>query len=364
MTIPLISPQHYWHPDIAQLEKKILFHSTWIFAAKLSDLSGHQDFVTVEFFGMSIVVQNFDGDLRAFVNVCTHRFSRLQTECRGNRALVCPYHSWRFNKEGLPQGIPQKPHFGNIDKSTLASLRLQSWDVEVCGQFVFVKNPERKCPSLRTFLGSFYALLKDMSTGIAGEIDYCRMDLECNWKIAVENTLESYHVAPIHAKTFYKLGATGENFVMENMHSMWNAQLNEHTTASWQRVRSNYPNMNYSVSGYLHLYIYPNLTLATTNGASFSIQRFSPVTSETTRFETWAMACKVGELSASNRMVIDIMNKSVAEFNRNVFMEDKAICREVQLGVVNAKGLGILSDIEDRVFAFQKVYSAHLEELS
>ncbi len=362
MTRPLIKPHEYWDTETTLQEKENVFFSSWIYAAKLADLSKNNDFVTVNFLSHSIVVQNFDGDLKAFVNVCTHRFSRLHAACRGNRALICPYHSWSFNKDGMPQGIPQKPHFGDLDSATLESLRLDAWDLEICGQFIFVKHKKAHCGSLKDYLGSYYDVLLDISKGMAEEIDYFSIDLECNWKIAVENTLESYHVAPIHPKTFYRLGASGENFVIEKSHSSWNPQLNERTTQGWERAKNNYPDMQYNVSGYFHIYIYPNLTIATTNGASFSIQRFSPVTAGTTHFETWVSACKVGPLSSSNRVVIDMMNKSVGEFNRQVFMEDKAICREVQLGVLNADCPGLLSDIEDRVFAFQTAYRDGMDQ--
>jgi len=362
MSRPLIKPNEYWDEQTALQEKENVFFTSWIFAAKLSDLAKHNDFVTLEFFSHSIVVQNFDGDLRAFVNVCTHRFSRLHAACKGNRALICPYHSWSFNKDGMPQGIPQKPHFGDLDATTLESLRLEAWDLEICGQFVFVKHKNAACGTLKEYLASFYEVLLDISKGMAEEVDYFSMDLECNWKIAVENTLESYHVAPIHPKTFYRLGATGEKFTMDAAHSSWNPQLNERTTQGWQRARNNYPDMQYNVSGYFHIFIYPNLTVATTNGASFSIQRFSPVSPGVTHFETWALACKVGELSTSNRVIIDMMNKSVSEFNRQVFQEDKDICKEVQRGVINTNCPGLLSDIEDRVFAFQSAYRTGMDK--
>ena len=35
----------------------------------------------------SVVVQNFHGELRPFHNVCSHRFSRIRTNSKGNSGL-------------------------------------------------------------------------------------------------------------------------------------------------------------------------------------------------------------------------------------------------------------------------------------
>ncbi|NBV82813.1 aromatic ring-hydroxylating dioxygenase subunit alpha [bacterium] len=357
MVVPKIRPTEYFQPEIAAKEEESIFLNTWIFAGLISNLTNNNDFVTVDFFGQSIVVQNFDGELRAFKNVCTHRFSRLQTVCRGNRALVCPYHAWRFNKDGMPQGIPQKPHFGDLDSQTLESLRLPRWEVDRCGAFVFVKHPGGNCENLSDYLGKFKQVLESMSHGIGDEIDHFYTDLECNWKIAVENTLESYHVAPVHPETFFRLGASGNEFVFDQAHSSWNPKLNQKAIETWDRLSGNFLDMAYTIDGYFHVFIYPNLTIATTHGASFSVQKFTPVFADMTRFDSWVMGCRTSERSTtSNRAIVSAMNTSVAAFNRKVFTEDKVICKEVQLGVKNARSSGLLSDIEDRVHAFQAAY--------
>lgn len=356
MARPVISPEAYFAKHYLDIEKEKVFMNTWLYAGNLKDLSKHNDFVTLDFMSFSLVVQNFSGELRCFVNVCTHRFSRLQAAERGNRPLICPYHAWSFNKEGVPQGIPQKPHFGNLDAEDMKALCLKAWDLEVCGQFVFVKHPNASCDTLSDYLGHYYNELLTMSSAFSEEIDYLRLDLECNWKIAVENTLESYHVAPVHSKTFYKLGASGENFVFDHQHSSWHAALNEQTMKNFGSMQKHFPETKYAISGYKHIFIYPNLTIATTNGTTFSVQRFSPLSEQTTRFESWVFGCVVESPTDVNLSVIKMVNKSVIEFNRQVFQEDKDICREVQRGVVNAFNEGVLSDIEERVMCFQTIY--------
>jgi len=50
------------------------------------------------------------------------------------------------------------------------------------------------------------------------------------------------------------------------------------------------------------------------------------------------------------------MNKSVIDFNRAVFNEDKEICEQVQRGTAETALTGILSDEELRVGDFQTHY--------
>jgi phenylpropionate dioxygenase-like ring-hydroxylating dioxygenase large terminal subunit len=111
-----ISPYHYHNQEVFEKEKSQIFHNNWIFVAFGNDLLNHNDFVTKTIGGIPIVIQNFNGNIKAFMNVCSHRFSTIQNEEKGNRALFCPYHGWSFDKEGMPNGIPKKPLFKDFSK--------------------------------------------------------------------------------------------------------------------------------------------------------------------------------------------------------------------------------------------------------
>ena len=104
----LIDPAEYSSGDVFGAEMKRLFTSGFQFAGMRRDLAQDKDFVTVDLPGLAIVVQNFRGELRAFRNVCSHRFSRLQWEERGNRPLACRYHGWAYDAQGCP-GEPAAP---------------------------------------------------------------------------------------------------------------------------------------------------------------------------------------------------------------------------------------------------------------
>ena len=48
-----------------------------------------------------LVIRGDDGHVRAFHNVCRHRGSQIcRTDTGHVRALVCPYHSWTYSRQG------------------------------------------------------------------------------------------------------------------------------------------------------------------------------------------------------------------------------------------------------------------------
>ena len=110
-----IVPNEYYHDAaIFEKEKLALFQNSWIFIGMSMNLENHNDFLTDEIGGVSVVVQNFRGTLRAFHNVCTHRFNKIQNAKQGNRALICEYHGWNYNTDGIPFGIPLKAEFKGL----------------------------------------------------------------------------------------------------------------------------------------------------------------------------------------------------------------------------------------------------------
>ena len=66
-------------------------------------------------------------------------------------------------------------------------------------------------------------------------------------------------------------------------------------------------------------------------------------------------------LSDAQRAMVEQMNNSIVEFNRSVFEEDRVVTEYVQLGSTQTPQVGILSDEEERVCAFQDAYMAGME---
>ena len=125
----LIPPAAYHSPEAFAAEQTKLFQRTWACVGFQRDLQKHNDFISREVGGLSVVVHNFNGELKAFHNVCSHRFNRIHTAPKGNRPLQCAYHGWIYDSAGLPSAIPKRPRFDDLTPERICGLRLASWSV-------------------------------------------------------------------------------------------------------------------------------------------------------------------------------------------------------------------------------------------
>jgi len=351
-------PSTYYHDQaVLGIEYERIFRRTWYFMGFTSDLAKNDDYISAEVAGKPIMVQNFEGKLRAFLNVCSHRFSQIRCDRKGNGPLRCPYHGWTYDAEGIPVGIPSRPRFDGLTDAVIRSLALQNYRVDVCGTLVFVAL-DASTPTLRQFLGAAWDRLEMMSSSFGEMIDRNELEMECNWKIAVENTLESYHVTFVHPKTFKMLGASGTDFQFEGIHSVWHANVSESVEKQMAKLQGTLGSRPFKVAGYLHQLVFPNLTVATTYGNSFAVQQIVPRSATSTSFTSYVFATKLEDSKDVKEAVRTMVNESVVEFNRAVFSEDKTICEAVQRGIRNGVGTGQLSDEELRVADFQKHYAA------
>ena len=94
-------------------ERELLFRKLWLFAGLKTMLGAHNSFVTREVCGVPVVLQNFNGELRAFENICLHRGAKLQWERAGRRPLLCRYHGWGYDQTGAPAHDHAAPSIRN-----------------------------------------------------------------------------------------------------------------------------------------------------------------------------------------------------------------------------------------------------------
>jgi phenylpropionate dioxygenase-like ring-hydroxylating dioxygenase large terminal subunit len=347
-----ITPKHYFDKDIFELEKDSIFHNNWMFICFKDDVANPNDFVAKTIGKIPVVVQNMAGNVKAFMNVCSHRFSIIQTKESGNRGLFCPYHGWGFNKDGYPSGIPKKPLFKEFNEEDKCKLKLTEYTLELCGDLYFI-HINKPHISLKEYLGEFYTDIESISNNKCNLIDVNNINIKSNWKIIVENTLESYHVNLVHGDTFKRLGASGLKFEFTNNHSNWDANLAlDEDDIKLQKIHKNFSERPIKIKGYKHYLIYPNLLVSTSYGISFNFSIINPISPDETKFSSYVF---LSEPKKSN-VVVDTYQKSLIEFNRQVFDEDQVICEEVQKGVVVTNKPGVLSLEEERVHHFQEQY--------
>lgn len=359
---PLIQPLYYLDTEIFQREQVLIFQNLWNFAGFTTDLQIHNDYICAEIGGKSVIVQNFHGELRAFLNVCSHRFSKIHQQSQGNGALKCPYHGWVYNCDGIPVAIPSVQQF-DINNTTRESLRLEKWLVEVCGKLVFVKKNDDGI-TLKEFLGSIYDKLANFSEAFGQKVNEYQLKINANWKITTENTLEGYHVFSVHKNTFSKYGVpTEKKYICNEIHTAYSDTGNlEYIKKSREAIllkkaESVVENRPLKLGSYYHQLIFPNLTIATNDGIAFYLQINRPINPVETKLISHVFVSKLDIKSDIEQSIVNTLTQSLTKIFLEVCGEDKAICETVQLGISSRNdGGGIFSLEEQRVYEFHKAY--------
>ncbi len=196
----VLTPEEYTSEDHLDKEMGAMFHDSWQFVGTLTDIPNDGDYFTFELFGKPLIVWNQGGEIHAFLNVCPHRFSMLtHNKCgHSKERLTCQYHGWEFDETGNTRKIPDARSFKPMKQGELG---LVKYHTETAGRLIFVNLSENP-PSLREQLGPGYEAAEElfaMDRQLFLSLDY---EVECNWKIKIENSLESYHVDLVHPATF------------------------------------------------------------------------------------------------------------------------------------------------------------------
>lgn len=357
---PLIESSFYVNNECFEHEKIILCHQMWNFAGFATDLENHNDYICKNVGRKSIIVQNFHGELKAFHNVCSHRFSRIRNDDRGNGALQCPYHSWLYNSDGIPIGIPHQHEFNEMSDTLKKSLKLETWLVERCGVFIFIKKTDDGI-NLKEHLGEIYEQLLDFSTAIGRQVEHYKTTINANWKVVVENSLESYHIWSVHPNSLGKFGAVEEDYFLYGLHSIYKSSPKK-IDKKWEKFLGSVGNRSLRVDGYQHYLIFPMLTLATFSGMSLTVHVINPLNSTTTEVTNYTFMGKLND-ERLEETLFNMNSQSTADLTRVAWEEDKPICEQVQLGISEVKEkTGIFSREEQRVYEFHKAYVQFMSE--
>jgi phenylpropionate dioxygenase-like ring-hydroxylating dioxygenase large terminal subunit len=185
-----------------QREVERIWRRAWNFLGHVDQVARHGDYLALEFAGVPLlIIRGKDNVIRAFANACRHRGSTLLDEGAGHcGTIVCPYHSWSYGLDGTLLGAPEmnKTEGFNPADNGLIPLRLESW-----GGFLFVCF-DNAAPPLTQWLGGLPDKLE--CYGLDDMVLARRkvFDMDCNWKIFVENAKESYHIGTVHKATINK----------------------------------------------------------------------------------------------------------------------------------------------------------------
>ncbi len=194
---------HYTDPATIAEENEAVLANEWAGLAVTFDVPEPGDAKPIEFLGEPLLLVRDRADtVRVFHNVCRHRGMILVSEPRKiEGALRCPYHSWCYSLEGK---LVATPHVGgpgqnahdDIDRDLLGLIEVRS---HIWRDIIFI-NLNGTAPS---FEDTHQDLIQrwaefDQPMVHGGPDSTFTLQVETNWKLAVENYCESYHLPWVH----------------------------------------------------------------------------------------------------------------------------------------------------------------------
>jgi phenylpropionate dioxygenase-like ring-hydroxylating dioxygenase large terminal subunit len=198
----------YGHPELTRLEHERILLPSWQIVCHVNSIPNAGDYETFDLGPESVLVlRDRDGSIRAFHNVCRHRGARLldgSGNCPGT--ITCPYHGWSYRHDGGLIGMPVRESFPGLDRSEHGLRRVQ---VDTAFGFVFVclapAADGSYPPSVAQVWGKLGEELAPYRTEEMVPLSPITSELwNVDWKIAMDNYLESYHV-PIGHPGLYRM---------------------------------------------------------------------------------------------------------------------------------------------------------------
>lgn len=188
---------YYTQPDILRQEFINIFQNNWICIARNSDLTDKGQYIIVQLGDESaIVLKDKKDEIKAFFNVCRHRGTRICNNQEGkfSNTIQCPYHGWTYDLNGKLVGSPHMEKINDFKKIDypLFPIQIKEWE-----GFIFLNlsdNPISFNQAFKPIERRFQSWdLQDLSV-----IDKKTYQVNCNWKLIIQNYCECYHCPMIH----------------------------------------------------------------------------------------------------------------------------------------------------------------------
>ena len=351
----LITPDLFTSENHVNLENEKIFSNNWLFAAMENELAENNMFITLEIFNYPIVLQNFKGNVKAFENICPHRFNLIQTQISGKKPFVCQYHSWSFNEEGKPLETPLKSMF-NTENESFKKACVRKIKLEKVGKFYFV-NLSQNPQNIKEYLGTFYEKLLEISEAITLNY-YFENDIQkINWKIIIENVVEAYHCQSIHKETLMKMGFCQ---IPEDKQEYFNG----HSVADYPK-NIDFQNNNllnylesriYKHETFRHFFIFPNLLISSTEGKSIYVGNILPINANKSILRKRFFDIKLEDNIEPKKSIHNAFLEMVKSSINSILLEDKIILEQIQKNMKFAKKPYTLGNQEDRIKYFHNFY--------
>lgn len=356
----LLRPDQYYSDEQYRAELRQVFEPAWHLAASTHRLARPGDFVSLELLGRPLLIRNMDGELHAFLNVCPHRHSLLTSRPWGSsEQLRCQFHGWEFNAEGRTGRIPDAQSFRPFDRENAC---LQRFRVARCGPLVYVSlNPDG--PTLAEFLGPLFEPWRASFEPPYRLATSVVRDFACNWKVAVEIGLETYHSPCVHPKTFGPYpDAENCNHVLEEGYSTFSQRIKGDSTRFERAANGLIRWIGGPVRGtYSQHIVHPHLMWAEVDVGSLA-SCILPLSPTTCRIHAFAFTLR-GRRGGLVAPFLTRMLRAVMMYaGEKIAGEDASMYPIVQRGLTSSPHPGVIGTREERIFALHQYISRRCDD--
>ncbi len=233
----------YNHPEMTRLELERILKPSWQIVCHLSQIPRAGDYVTFQLGTDSVIVlRDAQGAVQALRNVCRHRGTRLlegSGKCLGR--ITCPYHGWSYRYDGSLLATPARDSFPDLD---LRQYGLDAVRMELALGFVWVcLGTDPPPPPSQVWAPMLEELAPYRFEELVPTQPFYIEHWDVDWKIAMDNYLESYHVPVGHPglnrlfkpdyEDQYGSGpiARGISWMRPTPSSRWSERLYQHYVA-------------------------------------------------------------------------------------------------------------------------------------
>ena len=198
----------YISQEYTKIERKKLFEDKWVVVGVASSVPNKGDAKPFKLLDLPIIIlRDKKNKIRVFHNVCSHRgYKILQKPCNIKNTIRCPYHSWAYNTDGK---LIATPHIGGMNKhsaknfnksdSGLKEIRSTVWlDLIMINISNNEISFEKYIKPLSDRWSKFWPEKDRKLIYHSNDYGYFQLRANCNWKFAIENYCESYHLPWVH----------------------------------------------------------------------------------------------------------------------------------------------------------------------
>ena len=322
----------------------------WHLLCHASELPQPGDFLKLRWLDQDVVVASDQGNLVVFDNLCPHRGAKFFNTEYGNGPITCRYHGWTHH--GGELHIPCRHKFQDAE---LVGLSLSTLKIDWCGDFLFA-SPQ-PAHSLDEQLGDLFNPLAAISMEIQGRHAWNAYTYECDWKLAVENALDSLHTPFVHKDSLNRLRLSDPVNSYSGANSVARFQICDEAVLKRLKSTARLFAGTERFEGYMSMYLFPFTMLTSTFGYSYSLQHFFP-SDQPQRTHFYSRLLRGSLRAGLPANALDHFFDSSAEINKTVFEEDNAICREMEFSHYSIHDVARLSTDEEKIVHFRKTLQA------